>query len=165
MWLFFSRGPAQWQCRIQMCPHHPREESNPRKGLWGRAGEEEDGGAVNLISLFSAFTQVVSNSELALYCKNLWESRLKPLHPTNHPPAHPPPCAWAERIGVNQQSDLRWETLKRRKKGGPPPSTSLTNQRALHLRGHPFISHAKANQTTSSRSKTWARCFVRTLRE
>lgn len=36
----------------------------------------------------------------------------------------------------------------------PTPSTSLTNQRALHLKRHPFISHAKVRQTTLVHSRT-----------
>lgn len=79
---------------------------------WEGAGRTE-GSSKSL--LFSAFTRVASNSELALHSKNLWESRLTP------PNTHPPPYTRAEGIGVNQQGNLWCETLKRRKREDPPP--------------------------------------------
>lgn len=78
--------------------------------------------------------------------------RVKGDHPTPPPPPnhlHLPPFTWAVRIGVNQQSDLRWENPEKKKERDPLPTQLLLLQITEHYMWNDILS-----SSSSFRSET-----------
>lgn len=108
--IFLRGASTDLALQVSDLPSSPqREESYPGKRL------EAQSGAVNH---FSSRHSNEWRAALNLHC--IWRTCESPGWQPPTPTIHPPPFTWAERIGVNQLSDLRWETLKRRRRQPPP---------------------------------------------
>lgn len=113
---FFSQAACEArQLSLNCRSSHQKEEFPSERAL------PRERGAVNHCSALTPVSEQLWTCTTQLKNPPGW-------HPSQH--SHQPPFKGAERIGVNQQSDLKWETLKRRER--KPlfllPFTSLTNQ-------------------------------------